>query len=70
MPTELDLAALINNGGVIAILSSLLAFFINAYRSEVNDHKETLKEIANVRQKMQEVQEVVRASKQQTSSGI
>jgi len=70
MPTELDLAALINNGGVIAILSSLLAFFINAYKNEVNDHKDTLKEIAMIRQKHADVQAIVAANKQPTSSGI
>lgn len=70
MPSELDLATLINNGGVIAILSSLLAFFINAYRNEVNDHKDTLKEIAMVRQKAEEVQAIVEANKRPTSSGI
>lgn len=70
MPAELDLATLINNGGVIAILSSLLAFFINAYRSEVNDHKETLKEIAMVRQKADEVAIIAASYKAPTSSGI
>ena len=69
MPTELDLAALINNGGVIAILSSLLAFFINAYRNEVNDHKDTLKEIAMVRQKQEEVKSVVETWKTRSESG-
>jgi len=69
MPTELDLAALINNGGVIAILSSLLAFFINAYRNEVNDHKATLKEIAMVRQKQEEVKSVVETWKNRQEMG-
>lgn len=70
MGTDIDLATLINNGGVIAILSALLTFFINAYRNEVNDHKDTLKEIAMVRQKAEEVQAIVAANKMPTSTGI
>jgi len=70
MGSDIDLATLINNGGVIAILSALLTFFINAYRNEVNDHKDTLKEIAMVRQKAEEVQAIVNAKKQPTSTGI
>jgi len=61
---------LISDGSIITILASLLVWFIKAYRDEVRDHKETLKEIAGVRQKMQEVQEVVRATRLPTQTGI
>lgn len=67
---QLDLVSLISDGGVMVILSSLLMFFINAYRNEVNDHKETLKEIAMVREKQKEVQALVQANKTPTNIGI
>ena len=83
MPAEvasLDMVSILTNGGLQAALAFLLMFFINAYVSEVNahkktikdltdDHAETLKEIANVRQKRDEVQAVVEASRK-TLSGI
>ncbi len=83
MPAEvasLDIISVLTNGGLQAALAFLLMFFINAYVTEVNNHKktirdmsddhaETLKEIANVRQKRDEVQAVVEASRK-TQSGI
>lgn len=68
--SELDIVNIVTNGGLQAVLAMLLVFFINAYRNEVNDHKETLKEIAMVRQKAEEVQAIVQANKQPTNSGI
>jgi hypothetical protein len=56
---DLDIPALLNNGGIIALLSAFLAYFINAYKNEVNDHKDTLKEMAMVRQKQEDVKSVV-----------
>lgn len=85
MPAEavsLDIISVLTNGGLQAALAFLLMFFINAYVSEVNahkktikeltdDHAETLKEIANVRQKRDEVQAVVEASRNlKTGTGL
>lgn len=68
--TDLDIVSIVTNGGLQAVLALLLMFFINAYRNEVNDHKETLKEIAMVRQKTKDVEILAASYKQPTSTGI
>lgn len=69
MANEIDIVSIVTNGGLQVVLAALLMFFINAYRNEVNDHKETLKEIAMVRQKQEEVATIVKANKP-TNTGI
>jgi hypothetical protein len=63
-----DLMNALTSGSPTLILGIIAAYFINAYNREVSDHKETLKEIGMIRQKQQEVQTIVAASK--TTSGI
>lgn len=60
---EQELINAVSSGGLEAVLGTLVAFLIMWLRSEISDHKETLKEIAMVRQKQEEVAQVVEASR-------